>query len=161
LEIESLGGSRLRVQLDHDETALMAKLIDEMRSVLGSTTTDEVRSRLFPDAYDDRKEADAYKEMVGGELEKLKLEALSTVENGLGDGETDVALEADEVDAWLRAVTDLRLAIGTRLGVTHETMENELDPRAPDAAGLAVLHWLGWMQESLLSELTGVPAQEH
>ena len=51
------------------------------------------------------------------ELEAGQRQALSVL------AETSVRdrLTAEELDAWLRALTDLRLVIGTRLEVTEDT----------------------------------------
>ena len=51
------------------------------------------------------------------------------------------------------SLTDLRLALGTRLGVDEERMGAAVDPAGPDAAAMTVLHWLGWVQEGILSAL--------
>lgn len=56
----------------------------------------------------------------------------------------------EEIDSWLSVLTDLRLAIGTRLGVSEESMLEEIEPTHPDAPAYAVLHWLGWLQETFL-----------
>jgi hypothetical protein len=62
-------------------------------------------------------------------------------------------LSPEEGEAWVRALTDMRLAIGTRLDVTEETMSTEPDPDDPSAAPLQILHWLGWLQESILDQM--------
>lgn len=65
----------------------------------------------------------------------------------------DVRLTLEEADAWLSALNDVRLALGTALDVTDE-MPDELpedDPRAPH---LGVYHWLTWVQESLIQAMT-------
>jgi hypothetical protein len=51
-------------------------------------------------------------------------------------------------------LTDLRLAIGTRLDVTEEKMSDDIDPDDPEAAALSVLHWLGWVQGTILEAIT-------
>jgi hypothetical protein len=63
-------------------------------------------------------------------------------------------LDEEEVDRLLALLTDIRLAIGTRLDVTEERMAAELDRDDPDAAALSVLHWLGWLQESVIAAIT-------
>ena len=60
-----------------------------------------------------------------------------------------VRLTVEQAEAWLSAINDVRLALGTALEVT-EDMPDELpddDPRAPH---LGVYHWLTWVQESLV-----------
>jgi hypothetical protein len=76
--------------------------------------------------------------------------ALETVTSALAGPDTDVTLEGDDLDTWLAALTDLRLAIGTRLEVDEERMGAELSSNDPDAAAMAVLHWLGFVQEGVI-----------
>ncbi len=61
-----------------------------------------------------------------------------------------LALDRDQVDAWLGTLNDLRLVLGTRLEVTEDT-PLELPDDDPRAQALLVYGWLGWLQESLLS----------
>lgn len=123
---------------------------------------DPVAQRLFPKASDDDAEAEAYRDLVGDELRTGKIAALDTIARALGEAgeeEVDVVLDEGAVEAWLTTLTDLRLAIGTRLEVTEETMDEEVEPDDPRAPSLAVLHWLGYMQETLLEAL-GPPTRE-
>ena len=71
-----------------------------------------------------------------------------------GRGPLETSIPEDEVLAWLTGITDLRLAIGTRIDVTEEMMAADLDPKDPTAPALSVLHWLGWLQESILAEIS-------
>ncbi|MBP2211006.1 hypothetical protein JOJ87_001350 [Rhodococcus ruber] len=63
-----------------------------------------------------------------------------------------VVLTPEQADAWLYGLNDLRLALGTTLGIDDDTPEalDEDDPRAPH---LDVYHWLTWMQDSLVQAL--------
>ena len=66
-------------------------------------------------------------------------------------------LSRDQADAWLGALNDLRLVLGTRLEVTEDLDADDLaedDPRLP---GLEIYGWLGWLQESLLGCLDPRP----
>jgi len=145
----------LRIHLDLDEARLLRELLSEMKMLLEADLPQEdVTKRLFPDAYEDEAESRAYKDLVGDELRAAKLAALRTVSERLGRrGPLNASLPHEEVDAWLTLLTDLRLAIGTRLGVTEEKMDAEVDPDDPDARALSVLHWLGWVQGSMLEAL--------
>ncbi|WP_019808139.1 DUF2017 domain-containing protein [Saccharomonospora halophila] len=65
----------------------------------------------------------------------------------------EVRLDEEQAAAWLSALNDVRLALGTALDVTDD-MPDELpedDPRSPH---LSVYHWLTWVQESLVQALT-------
>lgn len=60
-----------------------------------------------------------------------------------------VALTPEQADAWISALTDVRLALGTALGVDGKDPD-ELDPDDPRAGDMDVYHWLTWVQDSLL-----------
>jgi len=155
-EVNGMGHGTIEVRLDSQEADLLRNLTDEIASVLqpGAPRSDPVVERLFPDAHESRKEARSYRDLVGEDLRAGKKEALKTVETKLGDsGRASLSLGPGEVDAWLTVLTDLRLAIGIRLEVTEETMDEEPDPGDPDGAAKTVLHWLGWLQEMTLAEL--------
>ena len=148
----------LSLDLDDQEAGILRGLIAEMRLLLEADVPrqDEVMQRLFPPAHDDADEQQAYEELVGGELRRVKFEALETVERGLGDtGAATIMLTESDVDEWLRLVNDLRLAIGTRLEVDDTKMEKTFDPNDPEAPALSVLHWLGWLQGAMLEEMAG------
>ena len=145
-------GSGAVVVLDKSERKLLADLIDSMLELLDNGGRDDPAvERLFPDAYGSEAEARAWHDLVGDELQRNKVSALQSVKGAL----THRRIELDESDTqvWLSALNDVRLAIGARLEVTEEMMGTELardDPRAPT---LAVLHWLGWLQESMLQAM--------
>jgi hypothetical protein len=69
-----------------------------------------------------------------------------------------LALDRDQVDAWLGTLNDLRLVLGTRLEVTEDT-ELEAPHDDPHAQALLVYGWLGWLQESLLSNVDPRPSR--
>ena len=65
-------------------------------------------------------------------------------------------LAGEAAQDWLRALNDVRLAIGTVLGVT-EDYPDELpgaDPADPRSAYLGVYYWLGYLQDSLVRALS-------
>lgn len=147
----------LRVQLEAHEAGILRELAREMRMLLEADLppNDDVLERLFPRAHDDEQDEAAYRELVGNELRDVKLEALRIVEEQLrGDGPFDRTIPDGEIHEWLRLINDMRLAIGVRLEVDEEKMSKEFDPRDPEGPALSVLHWLGWMQESILKEMT-------
>lgn len=67
------------------------------------------------------------------------------------DGGT-VRLTEEQADAWLSAVNDVRLALGTALDVT-EDMPEDLGDDDPRSAHLGVYHFLSWVQENLLQAM--------
>ena len=72
---------------------------------------------------------------MADELAERRRETFDVIEATAGKEE----LTAAEADAWLRALTDLRLVLGTRLDVREDTFASGLDlndPRAPELARL-------------------------
>ncbi len=133
----------------------------ELATMLGDTgptrsPDDPVLARLFPDAYrDDPGAAGDFRRYTEHGLRSGKVAAAHTVLATLPGKGGKVRLSAADGEAWLRALNDVRLALGVRLGIT-EDYEHELggagagDPRA---AHLAVYDWLTFLQETLVRAL--------
>jgi Domain of unknown function (DUF2017) len=147
----------VRVKLDRYEADVLRSLIAEMKTLLEADVprVDPVIRRLFPDAYEDAQEEESFRELVGDDLNAAKRDALRAVEEKLdGAGSAaEVEFRRAEVDHWLTLLTDMRLAIGTRVDVTEEMMGREPEPDDPDAPALSLLHWLSYLQEATLNEL--------
>jgi hypothetical protein len=130
---------------------------------------DPVLARLFPTAYQHDPDAAAdFRRFTEGTLRDSKAASaglvIDTLEDaGLPDEAPDEALMIDvELDegaamSWLRAFTDIRLALAVRLGVTEDDEEfwaslSEDDPRthAHD-----IYEWVGFLQETLVRALGG------
>ena len=146
---ERAEGGGVELRLSREERTLLAGVVAELRALLEGAPGDPSLRRLFPPAYDEAEDETAYRELMGGELLGGRLAALEVVAGTL-DQER---LDAEQADAWLRALNDLRLVLGTRLDVQEDTFAEELrqdDPRAP---ALAIYAYLSWMQEQLIEAL--------
>lgn len=155
-EVRRGPSGEVRLELEAYEADLMRQLLDEMRTLLEADIppSDAVLKRLFPDAFEDETEANAYRDLIGDELHDRKVAALKTAQETVGAaGPVGADLDDEQVDRWLALLTDIRLAIGIRLDVTEEKMAAGIDSNDPDAAALSVLHWLGWIQESMIAEI--------
>jgi hypothetical protein len=144
-------GGAVELRLSRDERSLLTGVIAELRALLEGVPGDPSLRRLFPPAYDEAEDERAYRELMGSELLDGRRAALDVVAQTI-DSER---LDAEQADAWLRALNDLRLVLGTRLDVREDTFAEELgrdDPRAP---ALAVYAYLSWMQEQLIEALSG------
>ena len=129
---------------------LLTGLVAELTALLQGEPQDPSLRRLFPPAYEDAQDERSYRELAGDDLLRGRLQALEVVARTAGGDR----LSATEADAWLRALNDLRLALGTRLDVREDTFVEGLaedDPRAP---ALAVYGYLSWMQEQLVEALS-------
>ena len=154
--IEARAGD-VAVAFDADEARVLRGLLTEMKELIDqeAAVQDAVIDRLFPAAYAAPEDTQSFRELVGEELKAGKQGALLVVLSVLGDdGEVTAIVPRSEVDQWLTALTDVRLALGTRFEVTEEKMSAELDPGDDGAGAIAVLHWLGWMQEMLIRAIS-------
>ena len=163
MQFTKVPGEGLRVDLENDEAELLRRLTGELRLLLEADVPagDAVKQRLFPAAYQDPDDAEEFKALVGDDLHAVKSESLRTVTERLGkSGPLVSSIPEEETTAWLTLLTDLRLAIGTRMEVDEAKMETELDEDDPEAPAMSVLHWLGWVQESMLRALAQQPDDE-
>ena len=142
------GGVELR--LTREEQALLTGLAGELLVLLDGEPGDPALRRLSPPAYDDEQDEDAYRELMGGELLAGRREALELIARTA----EHERLSLEEADAWLRALNDLRLVLGTRLDVKEDTFLEELRPEDPRAPALAVYGYLSWLQEQLVAALS-------
>jgi Domain of unknown function (DUF2017) len=147
--------SGVELRLSEPEAVALRRLATEVQGMLDSEDQhDPVLSRLFPKASDDADEARAFDELVSEELHRSKEGALALIlETVPPTGPAEIVLSAEQSHTWLTGLNDIRLALGTRLEVTPESMSAELDLDDPRSTGLAVLHWLGYLQEAMLQEL--------
>jgi uncharacterized protein DUF2017 len=142
-------GGEIELRLSRDERTLLASLAAELRAQLDGDTHDPSLRRLFPPAYDDDADEQAYRELAGDSLLDGRRAALELMAETVDSDR----LSAEDADAWLRALNDLRLVLGTRLDVQEDTFASDLRPDDPDAPALAVYGWLSWQQEQLVAAL--------
>jgi Domain of unknown function (DUF2017) len=141
-----------RLRLSDGERELLERLPAELLALLAAEPDDPALRRLRPSAYEDDPEAeDEYRRLMDAELQEGRRDALRL----LADTASRDRLTAEELDAWLRALTDLRLALGTRLDVTEEVYSHEIDQRDPRAYELAVFAYLSWLQEQAVEAAMG------
>lgn len=113
---------------------------------------DPALARLLPDAYRDDAEAAAeYRRFTEGELLAKKHAHMSTLLRTLGDG-GEIRLGPEQVHAWLCALNDLRLTLGSRLAIDegYEAMLDSLDPQDPRLPALHLYEWLTALQDALV-----------
>ena len=141
--------------LSEEEGELLKGIVREYLELLDADREpgDPVMARLFPSASidDPTLEAD-FRELASDDLHEHKRQAALRVLEYLDTGDRP-PLSDEEQEAWLVALTDLRLAMGVRLGVTDETFDAFPNPSDPAQWPMAVLHYLGSLQESLVAAL--------
>jgi len=123
--------------------------------IAGPTTapTDQVLARLLPDFHrEDTGLSGGMRALHEPDLLAAKDGAAAVILETCPAHGGRIRLSEEQAQAWLTALNDVRLALGTVLKVT-EDMPDELPPDDPRTPHLAVYHWLTWVQESLIQAL--------
>ena len=145
-------GDGFVIKLPEEERELLASLPGQLVELLDATAgdatalSDPAIARLFPDAYSaaDSDLADEYRRLMTDDLRERHRSALET----LAAGARAERVDEGELYAWMTALTQLRLVLGTRLGVTEDTIPPEDDP------AYAVYSYLSWLQEEVIDALS-------
>jgi hypothetical protein len=141
-----------------DEIAALEALLQEPAPGTGQAIPqDPVLARLLPDGYrDDPEAAGEFRKYTEPALRTAKQQAAQEMLDSLPEGGGRVQLTPDQAQAWLKALNDVRLALGVRLDVTEdfEDQWGRLTPEDPQWAAYEVYAWLGAVQESLVQALT-------
>ncbi|HUY07000.1 MAG TPA: DUF2017 family protein [Acidimicrobiales bacterium] len=142
------------VDLPEEERELLALLPGRMLSALevlanpDSIVPDELR-RLFPPAYPtDVSAEDAYVRLARQDLLDHHREALMV----LRDSAEVTHLDSQGINAWLTALTDLRLMLGSILGITEDGIE--LEPSDPSYYNWICYHYLSQLQHEIVTVLS-------
>jgi hypothetical protein len=117
---------------------------------------DPVLARLLPDAYrDDPESAGEFRKYTEPALRSAKYQTAREMLDTLPEDGGRIQLTKDQALSWLKALNDVRLALGVRLGVTEEFEEqwSRLKPDDPQWTAFEVYAWLGAVQESLVQAM--------
>jgi hypothetical protein len=117
---------------------------------------DPVLARLLPDGYrDDPEAAGEFRKYTEPALRSAKHQAAQEMLDTLPEEGGRIQLTQDQALSWLKALNDVRLALGVRLGVTEEFEEQwgRLKPDDPQWSAFEVYAWLGAVQESLVQAM--------
>ncbi|HME47353.1 DUF2017 domain-containing protein [Mycobacterium sp.] len=144
---------------------------DELQAITGIRTgnsrrpEDATMARLLPDFYRSERShpaGSANAESLNAALRSLhepaiidaKREAAQRLLRTIPQGGGRFELTKDDANAWIAAVNDVRLALGTMLGIGPDGPDRLPDDH-PLAGHLDVYQWLTVMQEYLVVALTG------
>jgi hypothetical protein len=156
-------GDTYAARFTREEAQVLRQCLAELAALLADAPDpdDPAVERLFPDVYpEDPDQADEFRRLTEDDLKTAKLDQARAVLSDLIEGGGEIRVAADQADTWLRALTDIRLVLGTRLGVQDETdIETELDeavgrnPTSPRVGQLSIYAYLTYLQESLVVAL--------
>ena len=153
--------SGLRLSFAMIEGQNLLHLVDEFIELLvgGRDTSDAGLDRLAPSAYpDDREAAADFRAATRSDLMDRRTADALDVRAALAvfdrdDVEPatraamathDVTVAADEVDAWLRTLSAMRLVVAARLGIDSADAHDPTDQR------FHVYDWLGYRLDQLV-----------
>jgi Domain of unknown function (DUF2017) len=146
--VHRIRGGRFRLRLTDEEREVLRALPRQLREILH--TDDPSLRRLHPPAYQDDPEREAeYRRLVRDDLLGQRLQSLEVMEATIDAG----TLDQEQMTAWLGAINDLRLVLGTRLEVTEEMYEEGIPEEDPRAPSFALYQYLGWLEEQVVAAL--------
>ncbi len=142
---------QFEIRLAEPERELLRSLGPQLREVINDEDDDAAVARLFPVAYrDDPDRETEFRLLARDELRSSHLAALATLEESAGAER----LEEEQLLAWMRAINDVRLVLGTRLDVTEEGHERPADLTDARAPAFAVYDFLSWLQGEIVDALS-------
>lgn len=146
------------------EAQALRQCMAELATLLSDDVdrADPAMRRLFPDVYpDDPVQAAEIRALIEDDLKKAKVRQVTAVLGDLVRSGGQVRLEDENAEVWLRALTDARLAVGTRIDIRDDTdLQGEIDeavlrdPTSTRVRQLTFYAYLTLLQESLLGALT-------
>ena len=139
----------VRVDLPPEERGLLREVGRGLQELLSDADNPDGR-RLFPAAHEDPELDREFRDLTSGQLRANRESALALLQETADREE----LSAEEADAWLRALNDARLVLGTRLELAEDFDWDGFDPQHPNAEELALYAYLSWLQEQLVEATT-------
>ncbi|MEI7745869.1 MAG: DUF2017 family protein [Chloroflexota bacterium] len=151
--VERVAAGRYALRLDDGERRVIGSLLGQLDAVVAQdpSSRDPALGRLYPPMIPEDPAADAEitglirADLADGRA-RQRAAVLATIEA--------TTLDEAQAAAWLGVCNDLRLVLGTRLGITGED-DPEPDADDPDGWPLMVFHWLGWLVGCIVDALAG------
>jgi hypothetical protein len=149
-------GDGFELALDDEQRTALAQLAEEFHDLLASETpsSDASLQRLFPPAHpDDLLENLDFERAAGAGLLDGKLAAHATLRRTA----RAARLSEEELLAWMTAVNDMRLVIGTRIDVQEDSDPDDFAHDPGREASFQLYAYLTWLLEMMVEAL-GEPA---
>lgn len=165
------GDDTFALHLDPHERRVLGSLIDELRAAIrerqdaaahaagwpGPTgDRSDPLARLYPPAFPEDDEAEAaWADLVRPGLDDARNRRLDLVTSTIDADELDEAAAA----AWMGTFNDLRLVLGSQLGITEDD-PGPVRGDDPDATRRVLFDYLGWLVASFVDALAeGLPEE--
>lgn len=129
--------------------------------------TDPALLRLLPDAdSSDPQRSAEYRRLTERDLRESKLHSIRIALHSLGQHPGPISLDSTAAGAWMRALTDVRLVLASRVGITTDEdaerlLGGDADGSETSEAILSLYELTTWLQEHLTQfMLDGLPDAE-
>lgn len=164
--------NQVTLELEEVEVALLKQLLDQLMELLepfniprdsdpleqlvgmnGPTQLpkDPALARLFPNAYvDDEEAASEFRQYTEPDLRKNKVDNVKVAHETLIEWNEVATLDKNQARAWLLALNDLRLTLGTRIGIGN--FFNQDNGR--DDPAFHLYDWLTYLQGTLVDAIS-------
>ncbi len=149
-------GSEFKLALDDELRGVLEHLAGEFHQLLTAETpsSDASLQRVFPPAHpDDPLQNLDYEREAGAGLLDGKLAALETLRS---TAHAD-RLTEEQLLAWMTAINDMRLVIGTRIDVQEESTPEDFAGEPERESSFQLYVYLTWLLEAIVEAL-GEPA---
>jgi len=126
---------QLHELLAQDEMEVDADPLIQLMNMDGPTAVpqDEALARLFPNAYlNDEEAASDFRRFTEPDLRRKKLSCVRDVLSQLQVIDAAHALDSDQTQSWLLSLNDLRLVLGTRIGVGEHDDDDDVEVEGED-----------------------------
>ena len=144
----------IRVRLSPDEIEAL-RMLPELLASVGTTDSDPAGERLDVAVYrDDADAAEEFGRLMASEMtagRDADRSAFTAALDAMSD--SPVIISHEEAEAWLMVLGEARLALAARLGIEEDGWRE--DSGRAHEPGMALLHYLSWLQGSLVTVLMG------
>lgn len=150
-------GSGFVVDLRDEETALVRRLIGQLRALLTDDDPDAESQalivRLFPVAYPDDDEMEAeYQRLMRDELVQSKLAAFDIIDDAVGGG---APIDEGQLLAVMQSINSIRLVLGVVLDVSDDPDRDEVSHQLEDSPEYHLYSYLSALLDACVQALTG------
>ena len=143
------------LHLEPAEVELFGVLLTELEDVVADTDDTAIGQRLYPAALPGDDEGSAqFRALTEDALRSGRHERIETCRAELADLPVRLA-DADAARRWLQVLNDLRLVLGTRLGVTDRGVPEPASTDNAAVAPYAVYDYLTGVQDLVVQAVTG------
>jgi hypothetical protein len=139
------------IKLTDHERDVLRDLPNEVIKLMEDEEDSRSTFRLFPRAYEnDLGRQVEYDRLMRDDLATRHIEALRMMQESADAKE----LSEEQIDAWIRALNQLRLVLGTRLDVTDDTDEDDFADDEATASAYALYSYLGYLQDAAVEAMS-------